>query len=78
MHESVLHRPVPQTVTVFLDKDVKVDIDKVKIEIPVEAPAPGAVELKPGELPAAPDAKATEAAEKDAQSKIDDLFKEKK
>ena len=69
---------IPQTVTVFLDKEVKVDIDKVKIEIPVETPAPGAAELKPGELPAAPDAKATEAAEKDAQSKIDDLFKEKK
>ncbi len=30
---------VPQTVTVFLDKEQKVDIDKVKIEMQVEEPA---------------------------------------
>ncbi len=69
---------IPQTVTVFLDKEVKVDIDKVKIEIPAESVIPAVPELKAGELPSAADSKATEAAEKDAQSKIDDLFKEKK
>jgi tripartite ATP-independent transporter DctM subunit len=69
---------VPQTVTVFLDKEQKVDIDKVKIEMPVEAPPAGQPELKPGEAAAVPDASATEKAEKDEQSKIDDLFKEKK
>ena len=68
---------IPQTVTVFLDKEQKVDIDKVKIEIP-EEPASAAKTLKPGEAPSAEDAKATEKAEKDEQSKIDDLFKEKK
>ncbi|WP_048440141.1 TRAP transporter large permease subunit [Caenimonas sp. SL110] len=60
---------IPQTVTVFLDKEVKVDIDKVKIEMPVEAPAlpvPGVDPLKPV------DPATTEA---DEQKKIDDLFK---
>ena len=63
---------IPQTVTVFLDKEIKFDIDKVKIEMPVEAPAVAAsgagplVPLDPG---------AADAAE---QQKIDDLFKEKK
>jgi hypothetical protein len=30
---------VPETVTVFLDKDIVVDVDKVKIEIPADAEA---------------------------------------
>ncbi len=64
---------VPQTVTVFLDKEVKVDLDKVKIEAPAETTPPPA-ELKVGEVP---DAKAEEKAEKAAQDKIDDLFKDK-
>mgnify|MGYP006177169861 CR=1 FL=1 len=58
----------PQTVTAFLDKEVKVDIDKVVIEMPQdnaptldkEVPTSGA------EL---------EKSDKDAQDKIDDLFK---
>jgi ribosomal protein L12E/L44/L45/RPP1/RPP2 len=30
---------VPQSVTMFLDKEIVVDIDKVKIEVPAEAEA---------------------------------------
>ena len=63
---------IPQTVTVFLDKEIKFDLDKVKIEMPVEEPAaliPGADPLKPVD---------PEAAAADEQRKIDDLFKEKK
>ena len=63
---------IPQTVTVFLDKELKFDIDKVKIEMPVEAPAVPAS----GAGPLVPvDPSAADAAE---QQKIDDLFKEKK
>jgi tripartite ATP-independent transporter DctM subunit len=59
---------VPQTVTAFLDKEIKVDIDKVVIEMPQDstteleaaAPATGAEQEK---------------TDKDAQDKIDDLFK---
>ena len=73
---------VPQSVTMFLDKEVKVDIDKVKIEMPVEEP-PVKAELKSGESPVAKDsipleAAADKAAQKSAdddQKKIDDLFK---
>ena len=74
---------VPQSVTMFLDKEVAIDLDKVKIEMPAEETAP-AVELKPGEAPAPASseplsgAAAEKAAEKsadDEQKKIDDLFK---
>jgi tripartite ATP-independent transporter DctM subunit len=75
---------VPQSVTMFLDKEIVVDIDKVKIEMPAEEAPPPAV-LKPGELPAPPVAtepltgaeadKAAEKAAADEQKKIDDLFK---
>jgi hypothetical protein len=59
---------VPQTVTAFLDKEVKVDIDKVVIEMPQESAA---------ELEAAAPATGAEQdkTDKDAQDKIDDLFK---
>ena len=33
---------VPQTVTVFLDKEEKIDIDKVQLEMPAESQRPGA------------------------------------
>ncbi len=80
---------VPQSVTVFLDEEIKVDLDKVKIEMPAEeAPAKDAAgALKPEEsLPSSTDTAALEkaagsAADKaadDEQKKIDDLFKEKK
>jgi hypothetical protein len=58
---------VPQTVTVFLDKEEKVDLDKVIIEMPSSTETPE-LELKAGD-PSAD----TSAA--DEQKKIDDLFK---
>jgi tripartite ATP-independent transporter DctM subunit len=74
---------VPQSVTMFLDKEIIVDVDKVKIEMPAEEVAPPAA-LKPGELPvpvstepltAAETDKAADKAAADEQKKIDDLFK---
>lgn len=56
---------VPQTVTVFLDKEEKVDIDKVKIEVPVDnfgTPPIGA---------------ASEPSSDDEQKKMDELFNPK-
>jgi tripartite ATP-independent transporter DctM subunit len=59
---------VPQTVTAFLDKEVKVDIDKVVIEMPQDtAPA-----METG-TPAT--SAEFDKSDKDAQEKIDDLFK---
>jgi tripartite ATP-independent transporter DctM subunit len=59
---------VPQTVTAFLDKEVKVDIDKVVIEMPQDtAPA-----METG-TPAT--SAELDKSDKDAQEKIDDLFK---
>ncbi|MBI5276215.1 MAG: TRAP transporter large permease subunit [Burkholderiales bacterium] len=52
---------VPQSVTMFLDKEIKFDLDKVKIEMPADLP---------GATPAP--ASGTAAEE---QKKIDDLFK---
>ena len=84
---------VPQTVTVFLDKEIVVDVDKVKIEIPVDAENASkdpASMLKPAvTTPAGTDTASIEKAAKDAgiaadkvaddeQKKMDDLFKEKK
>ena len=63
----------PQTVTVFLDKEVKIDIDKVKIEIPVETPDPVAV---PGVAASGAGAPASTSSD-DEQKKMDDLFKGK-
>jgi tripartite ATP-independent transporter DctM subunit len=68
---------IPQTVTMFLDEEVKIDLDKVKIEAPAELPgaapaaegASGLDALKPQESP---------TSAEDEQKKIDDLFKEKK
>jgi tripartite ATP-independent transporter DctM subunit len=78
---------VPQSVTAFLDKEVKVDLDKVKIEIPAEESAnPAPAELKPGQLPVEGDKPATSGkpgelsdakALADEQKAIDDLFKKK-
>ena len=71
---------VPQTVTIFLDKEEIIDIDKVKIEMPVEIPdlvtAPGiAASGAASSDPLAPKTEATSAD--DEQKKIDDLFKGK-
>ncbi len=68
---------IPQTVTVFLDKDVVVDIDKVKIEMPLEAPATPPAGAAPGTDALQPPADPNAAADAE-QKKIDDLFKEKK
>jgi tripartite ATP-independent transporter DctM subunit len=81
---------VPQSVTAFLDKEIKVDLDKVKIEAPAEEAARTAAEEalpKPGELPAetaqrAADTKASSDASDakalaDEQKMIDELFKKK-
>ena len=60
---------VPETVTMFLDKEEKVDLDKVVIEMPSEQEVP-VIDLKP-------DGTARSSAEDAAaeQKKIDDLFK---
>jgi TRAP-type mannitol/chloroaromatic compound transport system permease large subunit len=60
---------VPETVTMFLDKEEKVDIDKVVIEMPSEQEVPAA-ELK---LDGSKPTDAENAAEE--QKKMDDLFK---
>lgn len=60
---------VPQTVTMFLDKEEKIDIDKVKIEIPVDEPSPAASGAASGlEVPPPSD--------DDEQKKMDELFKD--
>ncbi len=58
---------VPQSVTLFLDKNVVVDVDKVVIERPIGDTAPSPT-MVPG------DPAAARAAE-DEQKRIDDLFK---
>jgi hypothetical protein len=60
---------VPETVTMFLDKEEKIDLDKVVIEMPTQQEAPE-LELKAdGSKTSAADAAAEE------QKKIDELFK---
>ena len=63
---------VPQTVTVFLDKEEVIDIDKVKIEMPADASIPT---LTPGSA-AGTDPKSATSSE-DEQKKMDELFKGK-
>ena len=73
---------VPQSVTMFLDKEAVIDIDKVVIEMPSESALPDA-DATLGALPATTDdpgkaAAVEQAADKaaaDEQKKIDDLFK---
>jgi TRAP-type mannitol/chloroaromatic compound transport system permease large subunit len=60
---------VPQTVTMFLDKEEKVDLDKVVIEMPTEQEVPEA-ELK---LDGAKPSEAESAAAE--QKRMEDLFK---
>ena len=62
----------PQTVTVFLDKEVVIDIDKVQIEMPADASIPSTL---PGAAGAA-DPKAVTSSD-DEQKKMDELFKGK-
>jgi hypothetical protein len=67
---------IPQTVTVFLDKQEKIDLDKVKIEMPAES-QPGADAAAPAASGASGAAAMPEAAPSgdDEQKKIDELFK---
>jgi hypothetical protein len=58
---------MPQTVTAFLDKEIKVDIDKVVIEMQQDSPIDSENTLKTEE--------SSESSSKDEQQKIDDLFK---
>jgi tripartite ATP-independent transporter DctM subunit len=72
---------VPQSVTMFLDKEEKIDVDKVQIEMPPEQNDPNeakpGADPKPGEPPATEEEKekALDKAADDEQKKIDDLFK---
>ncbi len=73
---------VPQSVTVFLDKEVAVDVDKVKIEMQTEdsTPSTPATAASGASTPAsAPDEdaarKAADKAEEEEQKKLDELFK---
>jgi len=71
---------VPQTVTMFLDKEEKIDIDKVKIEMPMETPDPvtapdTAASSAAGSDPLAP--KSDTTSSDDEQKKMDELFKGK-
>jgi tripartite ATP-independent transporter DctM subunit len=60
---------VPETVTMFLDKEEKIDLDKVVIEMPTEQIAPEAELKQDGSKASAAEIAAEE------QKKIDDLFK---
>jgi tripartite ATP-independent transporter DctM subunit len=60
---------VPESVTMFLDKEEKIDLDKVVIEMPTEQIAPEAELKQDGSKASAAEIAAEE------QKKIDDLFK---
>ena len=60
---------VPETVTMFLDKEEKIDLDKVVIEMPSEQEVPAAELKTEGAKPTEADSAAEE------QKKIDELFK---
>ena len=64
---------IPETVTVFLDKEIKVDIDKVRIEAPPQLPgaAPSIDPASGIEMPKVEPAPGGD----DEQKKMDDLFK---
>jgi tripartite ATP-independent transporter DctM subunit len=64
---------VPQTVTMFLDKEVVVDLDKVQIDMPEQEPDSDAP--LDTNMDAATSAAAQDKAAADEQQKIDDLFK---
>jgi predicted histidine transporter YuiF (NhaC family) len=68
---------VPQSVTMFLDKEIKVDVDKVQIEMPVddnkEVKDPTAELLD--KMSTQDTDKAVDKAAAEEQKKIDDLFK---
>ncbi len=67
---------IPQTVTVFLDKEIVVDLDKVVIEMPVDdtKPDPSAL-LTDGKADSVKDAAVQKSSNEDEQKRIDELFK---
>jgi tripartite ATP-independent transporter DctM subunit len=73
---------VPQSVTMFLDKEIEVDLDKVQIEMPVNDVVPE-LELKTSEPQSAAEQleaaavadKASAQSTADEQKRVDDLFK---
>jgi TRAP-type mannitol/chloroaromatic compound transport system permease large subunit len=68
---------VPQTVTVFLDKEEKIDLDKVKIEMPVEEQAPAALRGASG-AEAVPTPAEELKQEQQQDKEMQELFKQKK
>jgi tripartite ATP-independent transporter DctM subunit len=67
---------IPQTVTVFLDKEIVVDLDKVKIEMPADdMKVDPASLLTDGKADATKDAAAQKSSNEDEQKRIDELFK---
>ena len=69
---------VPQTVTVFLDKEEVVDIDKVKIEMPPDEDAKNEAAPDPASGASDPLKPEAEANTDDEQKKMDDLFNNNK
>ncbi len=71
---------VPQSVTLFLDKEEKIDLDKVVIEMPAESSNSTTDEAQnPLETPAAESSQATtKESEQDEQKRMEELFNIKK
>jgi predicted histidine transporter YuiF (NhaC family) len=75
---------LPQSVTIFLDKEVAIDVDKVTIEMQTEDSTPAAA-LTPASGASTPSTaadddaarKAADKAEADEQKKMDELFNKK-
>jgi len=67
---------IPQTVTVFLDKEIVVDLDKVVIEMPTDdAKVDPTSLLTDGKPDAEKEAASNKASIEDEQKKVDELFK---
>lgn len=67
---------IPQTVTVFLDKEIVVDLDKVVIEMPTDdAKVDPTSLLTDGKPDAEKEAASDKASIEDEQKKVDELFK---
>ncbi len=71
---------VPQSVTLFIDKEEKIDLDKVVIEMPMDTPlSPSPDEQNPLATEQAPESNnAQKAPEDDEQKRMEELFKVKK
>jgi tripartite ATP-independent transporter DctM subunit len=71
---------VPQSVTLFIDKEEKIDLDKVVIEMPMDTPLSASPDeqnpLAPEQAPESNNAQ--KAPEDDEQKRMEELFKVKK